>query len=71
MTPTPTVHDFDFGLIGGPLELPTEEPAPSSWLVYTAWHINRALGLIKLGPASYTVPRILSAFKVIAPAPPS
>lgn len=71
MTPTPTIHNFDFGT-GGPLELPADEPPPSRWLMYTAWHINRALEFIKQRAVSesYTIPHILAAFKVLAPAQP-
>lgn len=65
MTPTPTIHDFDFGT-DVPPDLPADEPSPSRWLVYTAWHINRALEYIRQTAVaeSYTIPHILIAFKV-------
>lgn len=65
MKPTPTIHDFDFG-VSVPLELPADEPSPSRWLMYTAWHVNRALEYYQRTPVAegHTIPLILTAFKV-------
>ena len=66
---TRTIDDFDFG-IAGKLELPEEEPPHTEWLLFTAWHINRALGYIQDGRENYTIPHIFSMFKVRCPSVP-
>ena len=65
---TPTIEDFDFGTTDK-LDLPELEPPPSEWLLFTAWHINRALEYIRRGQQNYTIPHIFATFKVLSPVP--
>lgn len=68
--PTPTISDFDFGLDDRhSLELPADEPAPTRWLLYTAWHVNRALECFSKNTKGYIIPNIFATFKV-HPKPP-
>lgn len=63
----PDISQFDFGQTRA-FDLPVEEPSPSPSLVYSAWHVWRALDYhkrdVSAGRRNYTVPPIFRTFKV-------
>lgn len=68
----PEIDEFDFGQ-NKSFRLPAKEPPPSPALVYTAWHLWRALRChrrdVIAGKRDFTVTPIFGVFKVTNPPP--